>query len=220
MRDLMVANAAPAEQFERMGLPPEGPLTHEHLLCRTQAHLVDTARELLSCNRFPHVTSRRDHPIATLRRSQWHESSASASGRVGRRPLPDVLHLGLVEVAGIAVGRITSTLHAILPTLPHCERSVLLLTARPSAAPPAAVTSTKGRPTAYPMSHPQEPTRGAEAGDPAGRAVHDGHRRQVGRPEDEGLLGEVTVNRSPSAHNRHERRMARIRFCHGLSHRC
>ena len=121
MRDLMVANAAPEEQFQRMGLPLDGPLTEEHLLCRTQAHLVDTARELpLAATDFP--TSRLDvtTPIATLRADpNGMRVLRQHLGELADAPLPeDVLHLGLVEVAGIAVGLIpTSTLHAIAADL-------------------------------------------------------------------------------------------------------
>jgi arylsulfatase A-like enzyme len=45
--ELMRASDAPASQFERLGLPPHGPVTAGHLLARTQSGLVLAAQERL-----------------------------------------------------------------------------------------------------------------------------------------------------------------------------
>lgn len=44
LRDAMVAGDAPPSQYERLGMPQEGPVGPEHLLCRRQRDQVTTAR--------------------------------------------------------------------------------------------------------------------------------------------------------------------------------
>lgn len=121
MRDLMLANEAPAEQFERMGLPQTGPVTAEHLLCREQAAQVETSRQRpLRATDFP--SARLD---VTTQISVLLEESAAVEvlrrhlGDLVDAPLPEeVLELGLVDIAGVAVGLIpTATLHLIADEL-------------------------------------------------------------------------------------------------------
>lgn len=113
LRDLMVASDAPPEQYERLGLPRAGTLGAEHLLCRAQAGQVETARmRPLRASDFP--SSRLDvtTPIATL----LADPAALAVlrthlGELVDAPLPDeVLGLGLIDVAGVAVGIIPTAM--------------------------------------------------------------------------------------------------------------
>lgn len=121
MRDLMVETDAPAEQFSRLGLPPAGPLTEEHLLCREQAGMVDVSRERpLRAEDFP--TARLDvtTPISVLLADpEAVEVLRRHLGELVDQPLPEeVLPLGLIDVAGIAVGLIpTATLHLVAEEL-------------------------------------------------------------------------------------------------------
>jgi hypothetical protein len=121
MRDLMCDTDAPAEQFERMGLPQTGPITAEHLLCRAQAGQVETSRQRpLRASDFP--TSRLDvtTPISTLlAEAEAVEVLRRHLGDLVDAPLPEeVLDLGLLDIAGVAVGLIpTATLHQIADEL-------------------------------------------------------------------------------------------------------
>jgi hypothetical protein len=121
MRDLMCDTDAPAEQFARMGLPQTGPVTAEHLLCRAQAGQVETSRQRpLRASDFP--TSRLDvtTPISTLlAEAEAVEVLRRHLGDLVDAPLPEeVLDLGLLDIAGVAVGLIpTATLHQIADEL-------------------------------------------------------------------------------------------------------
>ncbi|WP_405695056.1 sulfatase-like hydrolase/transferase [Streptomyces coelicoflavus] len=121
MRDLMVASEAPAEQFARMGLPATGPLTSGHLLCREQAAQVETSRRRpLRAADFPGSRIGVTTPIATLLADPAAVSPLRAHlGDLVDGPLPDeVLELGLLDVADVAVGLIpTATLHRIADEL-------------------------------------------------------------------------------------------------------
>ncbi|KAF2776966.1 sulfatase-like hydrolase/transferase [Streptomyces sp. OM5714] len=121
MRDLMVAGEAPAEQFARMGLPATGPLTSGHLLCREQAAQVETSRRRpLRAADFPGSRIGVTTPIATLLADPAAVSVLRTHlGDLVDGPLPDeVLELGLLDVAGVAVGLIpTATLHRIADEL-------------------------------------------------------------------------------------------------------
>lgn len=130
MRDLMVANAAPEEQFKRMGLPLYGPLTEEHLLCRTQAHLVDTSREKpLSAMDFP--TARLDvtTPIADLRADPkpWR-FCVTTWVSWPTRPCPRTCSTS--DWSRLLGSRwVSSPRQPFMPSLttsPRCERAVLL----------------------------------------------------------------------------------------------
>ncbi len=121
MRDLMLDNAAPPEQFQRMGLPPTGPLDASHLLCRAQHDQVETSRmRPLRASDFP--TARLDvtTPISVLLATP--EAMIVLSHHLGalvEGPLPDeVLTMGLIDIAGVAVGIIpTATLELIAQDL-------------------------------------------------------------------------------------------------------
>ena len=121
MRDLMLDNAAPPEQFQRMGLPVTGRLEASHLLCRAQHDQVETSRmRPLRASDFP--TARLDvtTPIAVLLADT--EAMAVLSDHLGalvEGPLPDeVLTMGLIDIAGVAVGIIpTATLELIAQDL-------------------------------------------------------------------------------------------------------
>ncbi|MDF1605437.1 sulfatase [Nocardioides sp. YIM 152315] len=121
LRDLMVRHDAPPEQFERMALPPVGPVMSEHLLCRVQQDQVQTSRlRPPRASDFPSGRLDVTAPVATL-------LADPAAGQVLRRhlgdlvdgPLPDeVLTMGLVDIAGVAVGIIPdAALHAIAQDL-------------------------------------------------------------------------------------------------------
>ncbi|MDN5895362.1 MAG: sulfatase [Nocardioides sp.] len=121
MRDAMVANEAPSEQYQRMGLPLSGPLGPEHLLCRAQADQVETARmRPLRASDFP--TSRLDvtTPIAVLlAEPEARPVLREHLGDLVDGPLPDeVLTMGLIDIAGVAVGVIpTATLELLAQDL-------------------------------------------------------------------------------------------------------
>lgn len=107
MRDLMVDNDAPDEQFARMGLPRQGPLDATHLLCRAQREQVEAARlRPLRASDFPASRLSVTTPIATLLADP--EALAVLRAHLGPLvdgPLPDeVLPMGLIDVAGVAVG--------------------------------------------------------------------------------------------------------------------
>ncbi len=121
MRDLMVANDAPDEQFVRMGLPREGTLGAEHLLCAAQAAQVETSRlRPLRASDFP--SARLD--VTTSIRALLADEEAltvlrTHLGPLVDGPLPDeVMDMGLIDVAGVAVGIIpTATLRALAAEL-------------------------------------------------------------------------------------------------------
>lgn len=117
MRDLMVANDAPPEQFLRMGLPPAGPLGPEHLLCRAQAEQVEHARRRpLRASDFPTARFDVTTPVATLLADEQARAVLrSYLGELIDGPLPDeVMPLGLIDISGVAVGVIpAAALHAI-----------------------------------------------------------------------------------------------------------
>lgn len=121
MRDAMVRNEAPPEQYQRMGLPPDGPLDESRLLCLAQHEQVETARmRPLRAADFP--TSRLDvsTPIATLLAEPAAlEVLRAHLGELVASPLPDeVLDMSLIDVAGVAVGVIpTATLELIAQDL-------------------------------------------------------------------------------------------------------
>lgn len=107
MRDLMVENAAPSEQFDRLGLPESGPVTSEHLLARAQYDIVHSARlRPLDASDFPRGRFDVTTPIADL----LAEPSAvdilrRHLGPMVDGPLPDEVYpMRLIDVAGVAVG--------------------------------------------------------------------------------------------------------------------
>ncbi len=121
MRDAMVANDAPPEQFERMGLPPTGPLGTEHLLCAAQADQVEAARmRPLRAGDFPSARLDVTTPVATLLADEAAMVVLRRHlGALVDSPLPEeVMAMGLIDVAGVAVGIIpTATLHLIADEL-------------------------------------------------------------------------------------------------------
>lgn len=67
LRDRMVASEAPLSQFERLGLPQEGPITDEHLLCRHQWQQVTSSRrEPPAPESFPQTTLSVHTPVGEL----------------------------------------------------------------------------------------------------------------------------------------------------------
>lgn len=121
LRDLMVASDAPAEQYERTGLPPSGPLGPEHLLCAAQAGQVEAARAVpLRAADFPSARLDVTTPVRVLLADEAAMTVLRAHlGTLVDGPLPDeVLEMGLIDVAGVAVGIIpTATLRAIADEL-------------------------------------------------------------------------------------------------------
>ncbi len=121
LRDLMVANDAPPEQFERLGLPPQGAVSEEHLLCRAQAGQVESARmQLPRASDFPSGRLDVTTPISVLLADPDATTVLRAHlGALVDGPLPDdVLHMGLIDVAGVAIGVIpTATLRLIATEL-------------------------------------------------------------------------------------------------------
>ena len=121
LRDLMVRNDAPPEQFERLGLPPRGPLGTEHLLCRAQRAQVDASRlRPPRASDFPSGRLDVTTPVGVLLADpEAVEVLRRHLGDLVDAPLPEeVLTMGLVDVAGVAVGVIpTATLELIAQDL-------------------------------------------------------------------------------------------------------
>jgi len=143
MRDLMVENDAPASQFERMGLPQEGPLGDIHLSCRAQASQVQGARlTVLRAEDFPAGGVPVTTDLATLRADPaCQEVLRRHLGELADMEVPqEALSMSLLDLAVAAVGIISpAQLRAIatdLATLP---------TPGPAAAPPTAPRQGSGR---------------------------------------------------------------------------
>ncbi|WP_301177423.1 sulfatase-like hydrolase/transferase [Actinomadura geliboluensis] len=117
MVDLMRANDAPPEQYERLGLPADGPVASAHLLVRRQwEQVVASERPPLTAAEFP--ASRLS--VTTPTRLLVAEPAAEAVlrkhlGALMDSPLlPEAMPFSLLEIAGLAVGVIDrETLHAI-----------------------------------------------------------------------------------------------------------
>ncbi|MEV6772015.1 sulfatase [Nocardia sp. NPDC051030] len=67
MVELMKETDAPAEQYERLGLPADGPVTSEHLVVRTQWPQVESGSEpALTAADFPHAATQLSTPVNDL----------------------------------------------------------------------------------------------------------------------------------------------------------
>ncbi len=121
MRDLMIESDAPPEQFERIGLPESGPVTAEHLLCRAQAEQVEVSRmRPLRASDFPEARLDVTTPVRDLMADPGAMDVLRRHlGDLVDGPLPEeVMDLGLIDIAGVAVGVIpTAALHRIADEL-------------------------------------------------------------------------------------------------------
>lgn len=94
MVELMRANEAPPSQYERLGLPAEGPVTTAHLLVRAQRERAEeTAQPLPRPEDFPAGRYSLRTPLATL-------ISDPVAVEVLRRHLPGVVDSELLQLLG------------------------------------------------------------------------------------------------------------------------
>ncbi|MFG2725688.1 sulfatase [Streptomyces canus] len=110
--ELMRANDAPPSQFERLGLPAEGPVAAAHLLARAQHEQAALAAQPLPpLEDFPEGRLSLRTPMRTL-------IDDPAAGEVLRRHLPGLLDseilqvlksARLIDVAGLAGGQVPTT---------------------------------------------------------------------------------------------------------------
>ncbi|WP_106401271.1 sulfatase-like hydrolase/transferase [Actinocorallia populi] len=118
---LLRIEEAPPEQYERLGLPRNGPVTRDHLLVQKQWEQVQAAeRPPLTAEEFP--SSRLG--VLTPTRDLLTEPAAEAVlrrhlGALMESPmLPEALPFSLLEISELATGLISrETLHAIAEDL-------------------------------------------------------------------------------------------------------
>ncbi|MEV1023378.1 sulfatase [Streptomyces sp. NPDC050264] len=92
--ELMRANEAPPSQYERLGLPAEGPVTEDHLLVRAQRERAErTALPLPRPEDYPEGRYSLRTPLAAL-------ISDPAAVEVLRRHLPGVVDSELLQLLG------------------------------------------------------------------------------------------------------------------------
>jgi hypothetical protein len=107
MVELMRANEAPAEQYQRLGLPQTGPISHDHLQVRRQWDQVQASRQ--------DPPRRADYPDGPrsvhvpLRELLADDASRAVLERhlprIGDGLLPQVApELSLIEIAAFAIG--------------------------------------------------------------------------------------------------------------------
>jgi len=106
MLELMRANDAPPEQYERLGLPVEGDADAGHLLVRRQWAQVEAARTPVRREDYPAGPLSVHAPLRDLLADDAATALlAAAAPRLLREPLRTVAGpLSLVEVAAFAVG--------------------------------------------------------------------------------------------------------------------
>lgn len=127
LRDLMVANDAPPEQFERMGLPREGDLGEEHLLVRRHLPQVRASTQRLDPAEFPDGRSSVHARLADLLDDEaTREVLAEHVPALLNPPLRSAVgHLSVVQIAGTAIGLLPvptlRELSAALAQLPDRE---------------------------------------------------------------------------------------------------
>ncbi|MGW0246268.1 sulfatase [Nocardia goodfellowii] len=107
--NLMRANEAPRSQYERLGLPAEGPIGDEHLLVRSQREQAElSAMPLPNPEDFPPGRFSLRTPVQTL-------LADPIAVEVLRRHLPGITHsemlqslgpLPLIDLAAMAAGRL------------------------------------------------------------------------------------------------------------------
>ncbi|MFI0351244.1 hypothetical protein [Actinomadura sp. 9N407] len=121
MTDLMRADHAPPEQYERLGLPPEGPVTSAHLLVRKQWDQVLAAeRPPLTAAEFPASRLGVTTPLQALLAEPAAEAVLREHlGALMDSPLlPEAMPFSLLEIADLAVGVLSrESLHAIADDL-------------------------------------------------------------------------------------------------------
>jgi arylsulfatase A-like enzyme len=104
--ELMRANDAPAEQFDRLGLPVTGPVTIEHLLAARQYEQAVASQEWIDPGAYARsprsVHSTVEELVADPRAREFLRQHAPALVDGSMRMA--VGHLSLVEVAAFAVG--------------------------------------------------------------------------------------------------------------------
>lgn len=105
--DEMRANDAPAEQFERLGLPESGPVDESHLLVHAQwAEAVNSRRAPVAAAEFPLGRVHVNMPISAL----LADAAALAVlrrhlGALVDNPLPEeAMSMTLVEITNLAFG--------------------------------------------------------------------------------------------------------------------
>jgi hypothetical protein len=112
MVQLMRVNEAPAEQYDRLGLPADGPATADHLLVRRQWPQVQSSRQ-----GAPRPTDYPDGPrsVHTPLRDLLADPDARVVidrhlPRLGDGPLAQIApELSLVEIAAFAIGLLPVT---------------------------------------------------------------------------------------------------------------
>lgn len=104
--ELMRANEAPPSQFERLGLPPTGPVGPEHLQVRAQWAQVAHGQARIVPSDYPQGTLSVHTPLSTLLADPRAAAvlAARAPG-LTREPMRSVSgHLSVVEIAAFAIG--------------------------------------------------------------------------------------------------------------------
>lgn len=121
MVDLMRADHAPPEQYERLGLPPTGPVTTSHLLIREQWDQVQASDfPPLTAAEFPASRLSVETPTRLLLAEPAAEAVLRKHlGALMDSPLlPEAMPFSLLEIAEMAVGVIgRETLHAVADDL-------------------------------------------------------------------------------------------------------
>nr|WP_218869010.1 sulfatase [Leifsonia psychrotolerans] len=108
--DLMRENDAPAEQYERLGLPQSGAVGAEHLLITAQWAQVQSSREKpLSADEFPHGRVDVHTPLRALLADEAAlQVLRTHLGPLADSPLPEeALGMSLFEITAVAYGIIT-----------------------------------------------------------------------------------------------------------------
>ncbi|MGI5471729.1 sulfatase [Streptomyces sp. CA-132043] len=120
---------APADQFERLGLPPEGPVTTDHLLARAQRPLAEAAAEPL-----PDPAAFPDTPLSVhtpVRRLMRHDAAREAV----LTHLPMLTSPGLLSMVGaLSPLRLAAMSPAVRPAQLHTLAEALRPLTEPAPA--------------------------------------------------------------------------------------
>ncbi|MEW1688349.1 sulfatase [Streptomyces sp. NPDC091265] len=129
MTEALRAEDAPSTQFERLGLPPSGPVTEEHLLIRAQRPQSESAAQPLPpAEDFPDTPLSVRTPVRTLLADE-------AAREATLRQLPMLSSPGLLSMVGsLSPHQLAAMSPAVRPAQLHALAQALAPLAAPATA--------------------------------------------------------------------------------------